>query len=209
MNFRPRTKEEPEINLIPFIDVLLVILIFLMLSTTYSKFTELQIKLPSADVDIWMGTLSKALAGCGGYIAGEAALVEHLKFLAPGFLYSVGMPPAIAAASLAALQCLHREPQRVATLQERGRLFLAQAQAAGVDTGTSAGFAVIPAITGSSIKAARLASALFERGINVQPILYPAVPEKSARLRFFVSCEHSEMQIRQTVAALAEELAQL
>jgi biopolymer transport protein ExbD len=51
MNFRPRQKEEPEINLIPFIDVLLVILIFLMLSTTYSKFTEMQIKLPVADVD--------------------------------------------------------------------------------------------------------------------------------------------------------------
>jgi biopolymer transport protein ExbD len=51
MNFRPRPKEEPEINLIPFIDVLLVILIFLMLSTTYSKFTELQLKLPVADVD--------------------------------------------------------------------------------------------------------------------------------------------------------------
>jgi biopolymer transport protein ExbD len=50
MNFRPRTKEEPEINLIPFIDVLLVILIFLMLSTTYSKFTEIQLKLPLADV---------------------------------------------------------------------------------------------------------------------------------------------------------------
>ncbi|ROZ77153.1 biopolymer transporter ExbD [Ramlibacter sp. WS9] len=51
MNFRPRPKEEPEINLIPFIDVLLVILIFLMLSTTYSKFTELQLKLPVADAD--------------------------------------------------------------------------------------------------------------------------------------------------------------
>ncbi len=51
MNFRHRQKEEPEINLIPFIDVLLVILIFLMLSTTYSKFTELQLKLPVADVD--------------------------------------------------------------------------------------------------------------------------------------------------------------
>jgi biopolymer transport protein ExbD len=51
MNFRPRKKEEPEINLIPFIDVLLVILIFLMLSTTYSKFTEMQIKLPVADVE--------------------------------------------------------------------------------------------------------------------------------------------------------------
>ncbi len=165
--------------------------------------------LQGADVDIWMGTLSKALAGCGGYVAGERALVEHLKFLAPGFLYSVGMPPPLAAASLAALHCLQREPERVATLQERGRLFLAQARAAGVDTGSSAGFAVIPAITGSSIKAARLASALFEHGINVQPILYPAVPEKSARLRFFISCEHSEMQIRQTVQALAEELPRL
>src|SRR5450759_3625772 len=51
MNFRPRSHEEPEINLIPFIDVLLVVLIFLMLSTTYSKFTELQLKLPLADTD--------------------------------------------------------------------------------------------------------------------------------------------------------------
>ena len=51
MNFRPRTKDEPEINLIPFIDVLLVILIFLMLTTTYSKFTELQITLPTANAD--------------------------------------------------------------------------------------------------------------------------------------------------------------
>jgi biopolymer transport protein ExbD len=51
MNFRPRTREEPEINLIPFIDVLLVVLIFLMLSTTYSKYTELQLKLPVADAD--------------------------------------------------------------------------------------------------------------------------------------------------------------
>jgi biopolymer transport protein ExbD len=51
MNFRPRQKEEPEINLIPFIDVLLVVLIFLMLTTTYSKFTEMQLKLPVADSD--------------------------------------------------------------------------------------------------------------------------------------------------------------
>ena len=51
MNFRPRQKDEPEINLIPFIDVLLVVLIFLMLSTTYSKFTELQLRLPVADTD--------------------------------------------------------------------------------------------------------------------------------------------------------------
>ena len=58
------------------------------------------------DVDIWMGTLSKALASCGGYIAGERALVEHLKCAAPGFVYSVGMPPPAAAAALAALKLL-------------------------------------------------------------------------------------------------------
>ena len=155
-------------------------------------------------VDIWMGTLSKTLAGCGGYIAGSSALVEHLKFLAPGFLYSVGMAPPVAAASLAALNCLRAEPERVATLQARGTLFLKLARAAGIDTGTSAGISVIPAIVGSSVRAARLSQALFERGINVQPILYPAVPEKLARLRFFMCSEHSETDIRDAVQAIAE-----
>ncbi len=161
------------------------------------------------DVDIWMGTLSKALAGCGGYIAGETALVEHLKFLAPGFLYSVGMSPPVAAASLAALRCLLREPERVRTLQARGQQFLQLARAAGIDTGTSSGLAVIPAIVGSSLKAARLSAALYRHGINAQPILYPAVPEKSARLRFFMSCEHTEAHIRHTVQVVAQELKQL
>lgn len=165
--------------------------------------------LRGSDVDIWMGTLSKSLAGCGGYIAGETALVEHLKFLAPGFLYSVGMPPPLAAASLAALKCMQREPQRVETLQSLGQFFLSQAKAAGIDTGGSAGFSVIPAIAGSSLKATRLASALFERGINVMPIIHPAVPEKSARLRFFMSCSHTEEQILTTIGVLAECLKNL
>jgi len=156
-----------------------------------------------------MGTLSKTLAGCGGYIAGETALVEHLKFLAPGFLYSVGMSPPLAAASLAALRILQREPERVAALQERGQSFLNQARACGIDTGTSTGLAVIPVITGSSVRAARLAAAMFERGINVLPILYPAVPEKAARLRFFVSCRHTEAQISETVRSIDEELNRL
>ncbi|MFK8330722.1 aminotransferase class I/II-fold pyridoxal phosphate-dependent enzyme [Pseudomonas sp. BJa5] len=161
------------------------------------------------DVDIWMGTLSKTLASCGGYIAGNTALIEHLKFLAPGFLYSVGMPPAVTASALAALQCMALDQARVQTLQARGELFLRLARAAGLDTATSTGLAVIPVITGSSFKAGRLSSALFERGINAQPILYPAVPEQAARVRFFVSCEHSEEQITRTVAIVAEEMARL
>jgi 8-amino-7-oxononanoate synthase len=165
--------------------------------------------LKGSDVDIWMGTLSKALASCGGYIAGERALVEHLKCAAPGFVYSVGMPPPAAAAALAALQLLHAEPQRSQTLQARGRQFLEAARARGIDTGLSVGLSVIPAITHSSLKAARLSEALFRRKINVQPILYPAVQERSARLRFFISSEHTEAQVQLTVDALAEELRRL
>ena len=70
MNFRPRKTDEPEINLIPFIDVLLVVLIFLMLSTTYSKFTEMQLKLPVADTDAqrdYAKELIVAISADGGY----------------------------------------------------------------------------------------------------------------------------------------------
>jgi 8-amino-7-oxononanoate synthase len=165
--------------------------------------------LRGSDVDIWMGTLSKALASCGGYIAGERALVEHLKCAAPGFVYSVGMPPPAAAAALAALRLLSAEPQRAGVLQARGRLFLETARARGIDTGLSVGLSVIPAITHSSLKAARLSEALFRRKINVQPIVYPAVQERSARLRFFISSEHTEAQIHMTVEALAEEMRRL
>ena len=165
--------------------------------------------LDGADVDIWMGTLSKALASCGGYIAGETALIEHLKLAAPGFVYSVGMLPAAAAAALAALRILQAEPERAAKLRARGRLFLEAARAEGIDTGRSQGLSIIPAITGSSIRAGRLVQALFERGINVSPILYPAVEEKAARLRFFVSCQHSDRDITECVGILAEETRRL
>ncbi|QOR37451.1 aminotransferase class I/II-fold pyridoxal phosphate-dependent enzyme [Billgrantia diversa] len=156
------------------------------------------------DVDIWMGTLSKSLAGCGGYIAGCRAMVETLRYLAPGFLYSVGMPAQVAAPSLEALRLLQREPERVQRLHAISRYFLERARAAGLDTGHSIGAAVVPVIVGSSPLAARLSHALFERGINVQPILHPAVPEKSARLRFFLSCEHTRAQVDQTLSALKE-----
>ena len=151
------------------------------------------------DVDIWMGTLSKTLAGCGGYIAGERALVEHLKYAAPGFVYSVGMSPPLAAASLEALRIMKKEPERVARLRERSRYFLDQARQAGIDTGLSQGFAVIPAILRSSLKTAKLSNHLFECGINVQPIIYPEVEERTARLRFFMSSMHTEQEIDRAV----------
>ncbi|WP_368640641.1 aminotransferase class I/II-fold pyridoxal phosphate-dependent enzyme [Castellaniella ginsengisoli] len=157
-------------------------------------------------VDIWMGTLSKTLSGCGGYIAGERALVEQLKYAAPGFVYSVGIAPPLAAASLAALTLMRAEPERVARLKQRGQFFLRQARAAGLDTGLSQGYSVIPVILGSSLKAVRLSNQLFDHGVNVQPIIHPAVEEKAARLRFFLSSEHTEAQIVETIG-LIQQLA--
>lgn len=154
------------------------------------------------DVDIWMGTLSKTLAGCGGYIAGEKALVEHLKYAAPGFVYSVGIAPPLAAASLEALRIMLEEPERVGRLHEHAQCFLREMKEAGIDTGYSQGFAVVAAITGSSLKAAKLSNQLFDHGINVQPIIYPAVEEKAARLRFFLSSSHETEQLQATVAVL-------
>jgi 8-amino-7-oxononanoate synthase len=165
--------------------------------------------LDAREVDIWMGTLSKALASCGGYIAGERALIELLKCTAAGFVYSVGMAPTLAAAALASLTILRAEPERVARLRQRAQLFFGLARERGVDVGLSRGLSIVPAVTGSSVKAGRLSEALFQRGINVQPILYPAVTERAARLRFFLSCEHTPDQIHATVEALAEALRRL
>jgi 8-amino-7-oxononanoate synthase len=158
------------------------------------------------EVDIWMGTLSKTLAGCGGFIAGERALIEHLKYSAPGFVYSVGIAPPLAAASLEALRIMLDEPERVGRLRARAQQFLSLAREHGIDAGLSQGYAVIPAIVGSSLKAAKLSNHLFEHGINVQPIIYPAVEERAARLRFFLSSMHSERQVQTAVEALAASL---
>jgi 8-amino-7-oxononanoate synthase/acyl carrier protein len=158
------------------------------------------------DVDLWMGTLSKSFGSCGGYIAAQREIVEYLKYTAPGFVYSVGLSPANTAAALASLELLQEEPERVARLAENSRLFLRLAKDAGLNTGMSNNTPVVPVITGNSEHALRLSHQLRERGINVQPILYPAVEERAARLRFFITSTHTPQQIRQTVRATAEEL---
>ncbi|MEM1069745.1 MAG: aminotransferase class I/II-fold pyridoxal phosphate-dependent enzyme [Planctomycetota bacterium] len=161
------------------------------------------------DVDIWMGTLSKSAASCGGYIAGSEALIELLRYTAPGFVFSVGMPPAQVAAAMAALQSLDQEPERVQRLRERSQLFLDLCREEGMDTGDSGQTPVVPVITGNSMVALRLSNRLKADGINVQPILYPAVEESAARLRFFITSEHTEEQIRHTVQRMANHLKEL
>ncbi|MEU9254913.1 aminotransferase class I/II-fold pyridoxal phosphate-dependent enzyme [Streptomyces sp. NPDC048270] len=160
-------------------------------------------------VELWSGTLSKAMASCGGYVAGSRPVVEYLRYTVPGFVFSAGMTPADTAASLTALRVLRAEPERVTRLARNAALFVRLARDAGIDIGDSSDTAIVPCIVGDSLKTLRLAEALFAQGISVNPILYPAVPEEMARLRFFVTCDHTPDQIRQTVTALERELRRL
>ena len=160
-------------------------------------------------VDIWLGTLSKTLVSCGGYVAGSRALIDYLKLTAPGMVYSVGLPAPAAIAALTALRLMLREPDRVARLFANGQRFLNAARAAGLDVGGSWGYAVIPVILGDSMRTLMLAERLLARGYNAFPIIPPGVPERSARLRFFISSEHSDADIDGAVAAIVEELAEL
>ncbi len=88
-------------------------------------------------------------------------------------------------------------------------MFLQLCREAGFDTGSAGGTAIVPVILGNSINSLKLSRALFARGINVQPILYPAVEERAARLRFFITSRHTPDQIRRTVSIMREELARI
>lgn len=161
------------------------------------------------DIDLWMGTLSKSFASCGGYIAGSEKLVRYLKYTAPGFVYSAGITPPNAAAALKSLELMQSHPEVVERLRDRSRFFMDYAKSRGIDTGLAMGAAVVPAIIGNSMDCMKVSQALKERRINVQPIVYPAVEDDAARLRFFISALHSEEQLKHTVDVLVEELAKV
>jgi len=160
-----------------------------------------------AEGDLWMGTISKALGSGGGYLAGSRRLIDYLGYTTPAFVFSTACSPPNTAAALEAVRVIRREPWRVTRLRERSELFLKLAIDAGLDTGESGDTPVIPIILGSSQRAMLVSQRLLERGINARPILYPAVRESAARVRFFLTCEHTEDQIVQAVEELAAAVA--
>ena len=157
-------------------------------------------------VDIWMGTLSKTLVGCGGYIAGSANMVDFLRSLGNAFVYSVGLPPVIAASSEKALTIVHREPDRVNKLQSNAAFFAKVASEKGLNLGSSQQTAICPLIVGDSVPAVLLSQQLFKRGINVKPVLYPGVPAGTSRLRFFLNAAHTFDDIEIALNCVVDEL---
>ncbi|WP_169738010.1 aminotransferase class I/II-fold pyridoxal phosphate-dependent enzyme [Terasakiella pusilla] len=156
------------------------------------------------DVDFWMATLSKSFASCGGAIAGKADVIEYLRYTTPGFVYSVGITPANAAAALKSIQLLKDEPQRATKVKENGRYFYDRLVQNGLNTGLSEGYNIVPVVVGNSLKTIKLSNALLDNDINTQAFFYPAVAENEARLRFFVTAEHTKEQLSQSADIIAK-----
>jgi 8-amino-7-oxononanoate synthase len=165
--------------------------------------------LPTDSIDVYMGTLSKTLASSGGYIAGDRGLIEYMRYLCPGLVFSVGLAPADTAAAMAALDILEREPHRPRRLRERARFFRKVAREHGLTVCGDEESPVASLIVGDDKLAVALSAGLLARGIEVQPIVRPAVSATTARLRFFLTANHTEEQILETVPVVAQQLEKL
>lgn len=157
-------------------------------------------------VDIKMGTLSKAIPSGGGYIAADKDTITYLKHVAPGFIFSAALPPPTVAAAKAAFEVIEDEPERLTTLQRNIKHFLTGLKERGFNTLQSE-TAIIPIICGNDEKALMMAKLAQEEGIFVLPILPPAVPPKTSRLRATVTAAHTPDDINHALNVL-EEIAQ-
>jgi glycine C-acetyltransferase len=146
-------------------------------------------------VDIQVGTLSKAMGALGGYVAGSLTLIEFLYHRARPFLFSTSHPPAVAAACLAAIEVLEREPQLIERLWENTRFFKNGLQALGFDTGLSES-PITPVIAGDGALAMKLSDRLFEEGVFAQGIAFPTVPRGKARVRTIVTATHTRDELQ-------------
>ncbi|KAL3667857.1 hypothetical protein V7S43_007407 [Phytophthora oleae] len=156
------------------------------------------------DVDVRMGTMSKALGSVGGFILGSQSLIKYLKHCAGGFVFSVGLAPACGSAALKSVQLMTEGPSRTITLQERSKYFydLCQEHKIPMGENTFRGAPVVVVMIGSTIATAKASEFLAQHQVNVKPIVYPAVEEGKCRLRFFISALHTPKQLEDTVLSL-------
>ncbi|MEZ4357154.1 MAG: aminotransferase class I/II-fold pyridoxal phosphate-dependent enzyme [Eubacteriales bacterium] len=147
------------------------------------------------DIDIKMGTLSKGLGTCGGYLAGKSSLISYLKYSMPGFVFSVGLSPALAAASLKAIEIMIKDNSRVKSLHKNIKTFVREAKRHNFNICLAGESAIIPVLVGSDLDAYILSEKMLSKGIFVPAAVYPAVPKNQSRLRFNLAADHKEDQI--------------
>ncbi len=156
-----------------------------------------------AQVDLIIGTLSKTLASCGGFIGGSATVIDWLRYTLPGFVFSVGLSPVITAAAQTALQLVQKETWRLEKLRRNAEMFVELAHEAGLDTGPAIGRGVVPVLFSDSHDTVAASQHLMANGYYVPPIIQIGVPKNQPRLRFFLSAAHTEEQIRGVIGLLA------
>ncbi|MGL6159332.1 8-amino-7-oxononanoate synthase [Microbulbifer sp.] len=157
-------------------------------------------------VPVLMGTLGKAAGNAGAFVAGSRELIDYLTQFARPYIYTTGMPPAVAAGCLAALKIMQREPQRHERLADLIRYFRDRAGALGLPL-TDSRSAIQPLIIGGEKAVMALAAGLQQRGFLVGAIRPPTVPAGTARLRITLSAAHSEAEIDALLRALVESPA--
>lgn len=154
-------------------------------------------------VDVEMGTFSKAFGCMGGYIAGSSELRSYLIQRARAFLFSTSHPPAVVAAISAAIDIVQEQPKLFDKLWSNANYFRRKLQKLGFNTGNSQ-TPIIPVITGESSLAQKLSEKLFERGVYVNPIVYPMVAIDKARVRNIVTAGHKKKDLDEALAAYEE-----
>jgi 8-amino-7-oxononanoate synthase len=145
-------------------------------------------------VDISMGTLSKALGGAGGFVAGSAELIDYLRNRARSFIYTTALPIAACAAAVAAVGMVEKTPRLREELLRRAETLRTGLRALGFDT-MGSGFHIVPVLAGDSGAALELSERLFDRGVIAPAIRPPTVPRGKSRLRLSVMATHSDEDI--------------
>lgn len=153
-------------------------------------------------VELIMGTFGKALGSFGAYIAADQTLINYLINRARGFIYSTALPPAVSAASLAALQLCQQQPPLREQLWHKVNFFLKKCQELGLPC-TSAS-QIFPLRIGASEASVQLAQALRQKNIFATAVRPPTVPENTARLRFSITNHLSEDELDHGAQLLAE-----
>lgn len=154
-------------------------------------------------VDIQIGTLSKAFAAVGGYVAGPQKLRDYMVSTARPFLFSSSQPPSVIATCLAGLDVIENEPERLKTLWDNTRYFKDALTKAGFDTGHSQ-TPVTPVMVGDSAKAQELSKRLFDEGVFALAIVFPTVPKGKERLRTIVTAGHTRADLEFAVEKFAK-----
>ncbi len=159
-------------------------------------------------IDIKMGTLSKSIPSVGGYCAAEHDIVDFLRHFSRPFIFSAALPPASTAAALEAFNVIEDEPWRVTQLHKQQKRYADGLKAQGWNTMDST-TCVVPVFVGDETKTMDLTRMLFDRGVFVCPIVHPAVPRGTDRLRTCLMATHTDEDIDTSLAAFAEAGAAL